>query len=139
MAILIDTSILIEYERGRLDVPARVSGRTNEEAFLSVIGASELLHGAQRATDPAIGVKRRAFVEAILARFPVLAIDLETARAHAIIWSELARQGQMIGIHDAWIAASCIAHDLTLVTANLREFSRVPGLRIENWLSPPSH
>ena len=66
MAILIDTSILIEYERGRLDVPARVSGRTNEEAFLSVIGASELLHGAQRATDPGIAVKRRAFVEAIL-------------------------------------------------------------------------
>jgi tRNA(fMet)-specific endonuclease VapC len=53
-----------------------------------------------------------------------------------MLWSGLAQQGQMIGIHDSWIAASCIAHDLTLVTANLREFNRVPGLRIENWLSP---
>lgn len=135
MAVLIDTSILVAFERGQLDVAARVTGREAEEAFLSVISASELLHGAHRAADPAIRARRLAFVEAILARFPVLEIDLEVARAHAALWSDLAQQGEMIGGHDAWIAATCIARDLTLVTANTREFNRVPGLRVENWLA----
>jgi tRNA(fMet)-specific endonuclease VapC len=136
VAVLIDTSILVAFERGQLDVAARVAGRQAEEAFLSVISASELLHGAHRAADPAIRARRLAFVEAILARFPVLEIDLEVARAHAALWSDLAQRGEMIGGHDAWIAATCIARDLTLVTANTREFNRVPGLRVENWLAP---
>ncbi len=133
MAILIDTSILIAYARGRLDVPARVMDREAEEAFLSVISASELLHGVQRAVDPAIRARRLAFVEAVLARFPALEIDPEAARTHAALWSDLAQRGEMIGVHDSWIAATCIARDLTLVTANIREFSRVPGLRVEDW------
>ncbi len=135
MAVLIDTSILIAYERGQLDVPARVAGRESEEAFLSVISASELLHGVHRAIDPAIRARRLAFVEAVLARFPVLEIDLETARTHAALWSTLAGKGEMIGVHDSWIAATCMAHNLTMVTANTREFDRVPGLRVENWLA----
>ncbi len=133
MAVLIDTSFLIAYERGQLDLAAHVAGRQAEEVFLSVISASELLHGVYRAIDPAIRARRLAFVEAVLARFPVLEIDLETARAHAALWSSLAQSGEMIGVHDSWIAATCIARDLTLVTGNLREFERVPGLRVENW------
>jgi tRNA(fMet)-specific endonuclease VapC len=135
VAVLIDTSILIAFERGQLDVTARVAGREAEEAFLSVISASELLHGAHRAADPAVRARRLAFVEAILARFPVLEIDLEVARAHAALWADLAQRGEMIGGHDAWIAATCIARDLTLITGNTREFKRVPGLRVENWLA----
>ncbi len=136
MGVLIDTSILIAYERGELEIPARVAGREAEEAFLSVISASELLHGVQRAADPGVRARRLAFVEAILSRFPILDIDLEAARTHAALWSSLAQRGEMIGIHDSWIAATCIARDLTLITASLREFSRVPALRVENWLSP---
>ena len=135
MAVLIDTSILIAYERGQLDVTARVAGRHAEEAFLSVISASELLHGVQRASDPAIRARRLAFVEAVLTRFPVLDIDLEVARTHATLWSSLTQRGEMIGVHDSWIAATCIARNLTLITANTREFDRVPGLGIENWLA----
>jgi predicted nucleic acid-binding protein len=44
-----------------------------------------------------------------------------------------AAQGTMIGLHNSWIAASCLAHGLTLATANLREFERVPGLTVEAW------
>lgn len=135
MAVLMDTSILIAYERGQLDLASRVAGRQDEEVFLSVIAASELLHGVHRATDPAIRARRLAFVEAVLTRFPVLEIDLEVARVHAALWSSLAQQGAMIGVHDSWIAATCIAHDLTLITGNTREFDRVPGLRFENWLA----
>ncbi len=133
MAVLMDTSTLIAYERGQLDIAGHVAGREGEEVFLSVISASELLHGAYRATDPTVRARRQAFVEAVLTRFPVLDIDLEVARAHALLWSTLAQRGEMIGAHDSWIAATCIARDLTLVTANTREFDRVPGLRVENW------
>ena len=52
--------------------------------------------------------------------------------------AELASTGKMIGPHDLWIAAACIAHGLTLVTANVREFQRVPGLAIESWPSGTS-
>ena len=79
--------------------------------------------------------RRLAFVESILVRFPLLEIDLSAARAHAELWSNLSREGKMIGVHDSWIAATCIAHSLTLITANTREFERVPGLRLENWMA----
>jgi tRNA(fMet)-specific endonuclease VapC len=47
----------------------------------------------------------------------------------------------MFGAHDLWLAATCVAHDLTMITANLREFERVPGLRVESWLDvvAPTH
>ncbi len=134
MAVLIDTSILIAYERGQLDLSGRVAGREAEEAFHSVISASELLHGVHRAADPAIRTRRLAFVEAVLSRFPVLEIDLEVARSHAALWSNLVQRGDRIGVHDSWLAATCIARDLTLTTANTREFNRVPGLKLENWV-----
>jgi tRNA(fMet)-specific endonuclease VapC len=72
-------------------------------------------------------------VEAVLAAFPILEIDLATARSHAQLWSDLVERGQMIGVHDLWLAATCLAHGLTLVTGNEREFRRVPGLQLEVW------
>jgi tRNA(fMet)-specific endonuclease VapC len=135
MAILIDASILIAIERGQLDLASATAGREDTEVFLSVIGASELLHGAYRAADLAVRARRLAFVEGLLARFPMAGIDLEVARAHAELWSTLAQKGQMIGMNDSWIAATCIARGLTLATANVREFERVPGLQVENWLT----
>jgi predicted nucleic acid-binding protein len=137
VAVLIDASILIETERGRPDLEPYVAQRPEEEFFLSVITASELLHGIHRAVQPEVRAKRSAFVEAILERFPLLPVDIVTARAHAQVWAELAAAGQMIGAHDLWLAATCIAHGLTMVTANVREFARVPGLAVEVWGSAP--
>ncbi len=136
MAVLIDASILIEAERGRLELEPHVAQRQEEEFFLSVITASELLHGVHRAVQPEVRAKRAAFVEALLTRFPLLLVDLAVARAHAQVWATLAAAGMMIGPHDLWLAATCIAHGLTMVTANVREFTRVPGLAVEVWARP---
>lgn len=133
MAVLIDASILIEAERGRLELEPHVARHADEESFISVITASELLHGVYRATKPGVRAKRSAFVEGLLERFPLLPVDLACARAHAQIWAELHRAGTIIGPHDHWLAATCVAHGLLMVTANLREFERVPGLRCEVW------
>lgn len=133
MGVLIDPSVLIGLERGHPAIADELSGREDEEFFLSVVSASELLHGVHRAKAPDVRARRSAFVEAVLSRFPLLSIDLPTARTHSQLWAELASTGKMIGPHELWIAAACIAHGLSLVTANAREFERVPGLRIETW------
>ena len=133
MGVLIDSNVLIEYERGRLNLEPHLERRGQEEFFLSVVTASELLHGVHRAADPRIRMKRSAFVEALLERFPLLPVDLATARVHAQVWAELAGAGKLIGPNDLWIAATALARGLALITTNIREFDRVPGLAVEVW------
>jgi tRNA(fMet)-specific endonuclease VapC len=133
MGILIDSSVLINAERSGTAVPAYIKGREDEDVFLSVVSASELLHGVHRAADAKIKARRLAFVESALAAIPVLAIDLATARSHAQLWADLAQRGKMIGIHDSWLAAACLAHGFQLATCNLRKFKTVPGLDVREW------
>lgn len=133
MGLMIDSNILIGFERQAIDVNTFIQGREQETFFMSVISASELLHGVHRAKTRKIKATRLAFVEAVLASIPILEIDLPTARCHAQLWSDLSKRGTMIGAHDSWIAATCLAHGLKLVTGNEREFRRVPGLDLETW------
>ena len=133
MGVLLDTNVLIRYEKGAFDLAEKVAGREDELFFISVITASELLHGVWRAKDDSIKAKRQAFVEKILSNFPLLPIDLTVARIHAQIWSALQAKGMMIGIHDSWIAATALVHGLSIVTAKEREFGRIHGLTVEVW------
>ncbi len=133
MGVLIDTSVLIDHERGRIDLGTLVEGRPDEDFYLSVISASELLHGVHRATDRGIRARRSAFVEAVLDEFPLLRVDLLTARTHARLWAELASRGEVIGAHDLWLAATCVGRGMSLATGDAREFRRVPGLDVEVW------
>jgi tRNA(fMet)-specific endonuclease VapC len=133
MDVLIDASILIEAERDRLDLSPHVAGRDDDDFFLSVITVSALLHGVRRAKSQQRRARRSAFVEAVIARFPLLNVDLAAARAHAQLWADLARRGALIGPHDLWLGAVCLAHGLAIATVNVREFERVPGLVIETW------
>ncbi len=133
MGLLIDSCVLIHFERSGDDISEYISGREDEDIFLSIISASELLHGVHRASNSRIKAKRLAFVEGVLDSIPLLDIDLATSRSHAQLWADLAQRGEMIGVHDSWIAATCITHGLRLVTGNIREFDRVSGLEIEQW------
>ena len=130
MGLLIDSSTLIAMERGAEAATAAFAGREDEDFFVSVITASELLHGVWRAADAGVRARRSAFVEYVLQEFPVLPIGVAVARVHAQLWAELQCAGQGIGTHDLWIAATCLAHGLTLATRNLRDFQRVPGLTV---------
>lgn len=133
MGILIDTSVLIDAERGRLDLAPHLAARTGEQVFLSAVSVSELLYGAYRASDTGTRNKRLAVAEAVLTQFKVLQIDTPAARLHARIKADLAARGTPVGPHDLWLAASAMAHGLTMATANLREFQRIPGLQVEAW------
>jgi len=138
MGILIDASILIAHERGTLDIAAlverRITGREEEGLHLSVVTVSELLHGVHRAEDRTRRTRRSAWVESVLDQFPVLPIDMPTARAHAELWAGLSAAGTPVGAHDLWIAATAVSRGLSLATANRGEFARVPGLVVEDWL-----
>lgn len=133
MGVLIDASVLIDHERGRIDIGDRVIGREDEPFFLSVVTASELLHGVRRTKDRGTRARRSAFVEGVLGAFPLLPIELATARMHARLWADLASVGRPIGAQDLWLAATAITHDLAIVTSNVREFERLAGLSVEDW------
>jgi len=127
VAVLIDTSVLIDAERRRAPLEA-VAG--SEERAVSVVTASELLHGVHRAADAAARMRRHAFVEAILSRVQPIPITLHVARAHAEVWARLEADGALIGAHDLWIAATALAHGMPVATLNARHFERVPGLHV---------
>jgi tRNA(fMet)-specific endonuclease VapC len=128
MAELIDSSVFIELERRRL--PAGIILDTTDGAAfaLAAITASELLVGVERADSSARRLRRERIVERVLASVPILSFDLAVARVHARLWAELRGAGQMIGPHDLLIAATALAGSHSILTHNLREFARVPGL-----------
>jgi predicted nucleic acid-binding protein len=95
-----------------------------------VVTVSELLLGVHGADTEARRNRRSAFVEAIIAGVRALNFSTEIARLHAQIYAELGRQGQLIGAHDLIIAATARHHGLSLLTDNVDEFSRVPGLQV---------
>jgi tRNA(fMet)-specific endonuclease VapC len=103
-------------------------GREREPIAISAITASELLHGVHRAGDPRRQARRAQFVEAILARLPVVEFGLEAARTHAQLWAEPVTRGRAVGAHDLLIGATAIAMDFQVATANARDFGRIPGL-----------
>ena len=123
MAVLIDTSLLIEFERNPGAVPDA------QDFAISVISVSELLHGVERA-EGAVRTRRSAFIEQLVASFPVLDVTTAVARAHAQIWAALEVRGERIGAHDLWIAATAVTHGFELATRNTAEFGRIPGLRL---------
>ena len=128
MAALIDSSVFIAGERGRIDLADLLTSLGSESIALSAVTASELLYGLHRARTVAQREHRNAYVEAILEQMPVLAFDLTVARVHSAVSAELDRTGRRVGAHDLMIAATAIAHDYRVATRDLRSFSKIPGL-----------
>lgn len=103
----------------------------DEAVCTSIIVAAEMRFGAQRKGSPALTER----VNALLVTITVLPCDGEADRHYADIRAALERSGTPIGGNDLWIAAQARSRGLVLVTHNTREFERVPGLAVEDWLS----
>ena len=126
MGVLIDTGALIEVERGAVRLEELSPA---ESQAMSAITFSELLQGMHRLRGER-HLRSRAFVEGLLSRLEAIPITETVARVHADLWAVLRRRGEMIGAHDLWIAATAVAHDSGVVTTDVRDFGRVPGLRV---------
>ncbi|HEX9946240.1 MAG TPA: type II toxin-antitoxin system VapC family toxin [Allosphingosinicella sp.] len=128
---LLDTNVLSELVRNPF---GRVAGRVEldgERAGLSLITVGELLFGLR--LHPSLRLSER--VLETVRRFPAIAWDSPAERHYGELRADLERRGAPIGGNDMLIAAHALALDCTLVTANEREFRRVAGLRVENWLA----
>jgi len=129
---LLDTNIVI-YVVKRRPIEALASfNRHYGRLAVSAITLAELVHGAEKSSDPA---RNLSVVEDFCSRLSVLPYGEREAYHYGNIRAALEERGQPIGVNDLHIAAQARAHGLVLVTNNQREFERVPGLRLENWVA----
>jgi len=128
---MLDTCTCVEVIRRRGGVVLdRIQQRGRGEVSISAITLSELEYGVEKSRSPE---RNRVALLAFVAPIQVLAYDDRAAGAYGAIRAALEVAGLSIGPLDTLIAAHALSAGVTLVTANVREFSRVPGLRIEDW------
>jgi tRNA(fMet)-specific endonuclease VapC len=129
---LLDTNTCIYIHRQRpVEVLARFRRLKAGEAAVSIVTYGELLFGAEKSAGRDKALKVVGDFVSVVKVLPLLP---EIARTYGSIRALLEVKGQPIGANDLWIAAHAKTMNLTLVTNNIREFDRVPGLRIQNWI-----
>jgi len=134
LAYLLDTNIVSHM----IDNPHEPANRASvmiarrgiERVAINIVVAGELHAGIEKRRSDRL----RRSVLAVLDSLTVLDLERPVEVSYARIRADLERRGLSIGTNDLWIAAHALTLDLTVVTANVSEFSRVEGLRVENWL-----
>ena len=127
---LLDTNVLSDLMRDPAGPAARRLAEVGEGAVAtSVVVAGELRYGAAKRGSARLSER----VEALLSELPVLPLTPPADAAYGRLRRDLETAGTPIGGNDMWIAAHALALGRTVVTANVREFERVPGLAVENW------
>jgi tRNA(fMet)-specific endonuclease VapC len=129
---LLDTNSWIHLMKSRAPIVERVRAIGPALLAVSTVTCAELWFGAAKSQHPQ---RTRAEQEAALKPFRVLDFDAAAADRYAAIKAHLARLGQPIGDRDIMIAATALSNRMSVVTSNTREFTRVPGLRVEDWMT----
>ncbi|MDC0831645.1 type II toxin-antitoxin system VapC family toxin [Geitlerinema sp. CS-897] len=131
MRYLLDTCVISDFVKGEIGTQTRMKQTSPNDIAVSSITVMELRYGLK------LNRKRESEITPLLTRFmdavTVLSFDSETAEQAAQIRQFLKTSGQPIGAYDVLIAATSLQHGLIMVTANVREFQRIPNLNIENW------
>jgi tRNA(fMet)-specific endonuclease VapC len=130
MGLIIDTSVLIRFERDPAAIDLSTYKPAYGEGFISAATCSELLVGVHLANTEQRRARRSAFVEAVFKLFRPLPFDLEVARVHAHLLSSLGR-GVTLGAFDLIIGATAIRYGFPVLTANAADFRRMPGCAVE--------
>jgi tRNA(fMet)-specific endonuclease VapC len=129
--LLLDTNVCIRVLNNRSAILVkRIRSHDPAELCLCSATKAELLFGAYKSTRPAENLR---LLQQFFTPFSSVHFDDHCADFYGRIRFDLERQGAPIGANDLLIAATALAHDLTLVTANTREFGRIATLRYENW------
>ncbi|WP_439629292.1 type II toxin-antitoxin system VapC family toxin [Shinella sp.] len=129
---MLDTNIISDIIRNPFGPAARrIEEVGPRDICTSIVVAAELRYGCAKKGSARLLEK----VESVLGTIPVLPLDVPVDAGYGAIRAELEMAGQIIGLNDLLIAAHAQALNLTLVTDNTREFSRIRGLDVENWLA----
>jgi tRNA(fMet)-specific endonuclease VapC len=132
MKYLLHTNICIYLIKKKPpQVLQRLSRLKNEDVAISSITLSELEYGIQKSSFPE---QNKLAVTLFLLPFTILSYDDMAAESYGVIRTDLEKKGIGIGSLDTLIAAHALSHNLTLVTNNEKEFSRIRGLKVENWV-----
>jgi tRNA(fMet)-specific endonuclease VapC len=131
VSYLLDTDICIYLiKRQPKALVQRLMQQDPANVAISSLTLAELEYGVQKSAAVA---KNREALELFTAPFEVVVFDADAARAYGAIRADLERRGKPIGGIDMLLAGQALALQATLVTNNMREFSRVRGLSVENW------
>jgi tRNA(fMet)-specific endonuclease VapC len=132
MKYLLDTNICIAVIRKKSpEVIDRLTSHEPGDIGVSIITVAELVHGAQRSSQPE---QNMAALDQFLLPLDVADFDQSAAVAYGKLRAYLEKKGMLIGSMDMLIAAHALSLDVILVTNNMREFQHVPDLKIEDWL-----
>lgn len=131
LRFMLDTNICIATIRHRPDTARAAFQRHHGQMCISTVTVMELLYGVELSTQPQ---RNLADVEGFIARLEVLDYDKPAAAHTAQIRAELRKAGTQIGPYDQMIAGHARSCGLVVVTNNVKEFQRVTGLRIEDWM-----
>lgn len=131
MLYMLDTNILSDLVKNPAGKAAAHVRRVGDDALCtSIVVAAELRYGVAKKGSPVLAER----VDAILRELPVLPFDAPADGEYGTLRASLEAKGLPIGGNDLLIAAHALACGKTLVTANVREFTRIDGLSVENWL-----
>jgi tRNA(fMet)-specific endonuclease VapC len=133
MRFLLDTCVVSDFARGHPRTLQRITAAAPEDLAASTITRMEIAYGLL--LNPALARQLQPVMDALFGSIRVLAYGEEAAAATALARAGLKRRGRPIGAFDILIVGTALAHDLTLVTSNVRELRLVEGLRIEDWRS----
>jgi predicted nucleic acid-binding protein len=134
MGLILDSSVVIDAER-RGETVERLIERIvrstgDQDAALSAVGLTEIVHGIYRASTPAIRSRREAFLDELLADLTVYPYTKETAMLAGKLDGEQQSKGVVIPFADLLIGATALSLGFSVLTANLRHFQKIPGLSL---------
>lgn len=129
MGLIVDTCVFIRSERNKANIDFD-KWKKYASIYISTVTVSELLVGVHRASNELLRTKRSVFVENIINEVAALDFNFDAARVHANLRSYLLGKGLIVGSHDLIIAATAIVNNCALLTANTKEFMRIPDLEV---------
>jgi tRNA(fMet)-specific endonuclease VapC len=134
MGLILDSSVAIASERRRETVERLiervVTATGDQEAALSAIGVTELIHGLYRAQTPVLRLRRQSFLDELLRALTVYPYTKETAMLAGKLDGEQQSKGVVIPFGDLLIGATALSPGFSVLTENLRHFQKIPGLSV---------
>jgi tRNA(fMet)-specific endonuclease VapC len=133
MGYLLDTCVVSDFVKGEENTLKRLKSTSPNDIFISSLTVMEVKYGLYINSERAI--KIQPLIESFFSSIIILPFYTEEAEQSAQIRSILKMAGTPIGAYDVLIAATALTHNHIVVTSNVREFQRIPNLKIENWRS----